>query len=99
MRKRSYKYFKPSEFIEAVKQISWLELYLCEDVDIAVKLPANKLTFIVDTMAPMRTVQVRKKYAPWLSSTTIDLIKERDKAQKKAAASNNSEDWKNFKKH
>ena len=97
IRKRSYKHFNPLSFIQAVQQVSWLELYLCNDVDLAVKMLTEKITFILDTMAPMRTVQIRKKYAPWLSKTTLDLMKERDQLQKKASQSRNEDDWKKFK--
>ena len=62
IRRRVYKNFKPEEFIAAVRQISWLDLYCCDDVDTAVRLLTSKLTFILDTMAPMRTIQVRKKF-------------------------------------
>jgi hypothetical protein len=77
--------------------ISWLDLYLCEDVDTAVSLLSDRLTFILDTMAPMRTVQIRKKYAPWLSNTTLDLMKERDMLKKNASETLDMEDWKKFK--
>jgi hypothetical protein len=97
VRKRSYKNFNPGEFVEAVQQISWLDLYLCEDVDTAVNLLSDKLTFILDAMAPMRTVQIRKKYAPWLSSATLDLMKERDRIKKNAAETGDKDDWKKFK--
>ena len=84
VRKRFFKNFIPKDFVAAVKQLSWINLYMCEDVDNAVKLLSDKITFILDTMAPMKTVQIRKKYAPWLSKTTLDLMKERDKLQKLA---------------
>ena len=48
-------------------------------------------------MAPMRTVQIRKKYAPWLSSATLDLMKERDRIKKNAAETGDKDDWKKFK--
>ena len=97
VRKRSYKNFKSEDFISAVKQLSWLDLYLCEDVNVAVRLLSDKLTFILDTMAPMRTIQVRKKYAPWLSKTTLELMKERDKLQKIAVETKDRDDWTKFK--
>ena len=78
VRKRSYKNFNSDSFIAAVQQLSWLDLYLCQDVNVAVKLLSDKLTFILDTMAQMKTIQVRKKYVPWLSKTTLSLIKERN---------------------
>ena len=64
MRKRNYKNFSSEEFSEAVKQVSWLDLYLCNEVDRAVDILTGKLTFILDTLAPMKTYQVRTRYAP-----------------------------------
>ena len=56
IRKRSYKYFDQDKFIAAVKHLSWLDVYLCSDVDQAVLLLSNKITTILDMMAPMKTV-------------------------------------------
>ena len=33
VRKRCFKNFKPEEFIQAVRQLSWYSLYLCQDVN------------------------------------------------------------------
>ena len=74
-----------------------MNLYLCNDVDKAVDILTSKLTFILDTMAPMKTYQVRTRYAPWLSSCTTAMMKERDAMQKKASETNNREDWQQFK--
>ena len=97
IRKRSYKHFDPKEFVAAVQQVSWLDLYLCDDADTAVRLLSSKITFILDAVAPMRTIQVRTRYAPWLSSTTIELMKERDIQQKLASESNSRDEWVKFK--
>ena len=59
IRKRSYKYFDQELFISAVQKLSWLDLYLCEDVDAAVEIFTGKITDILDEMAPMKTFQVR----------------------------------------
>ena len=75
-RKRSYKNFDPNLFLVAVQQINWLDLYLSTDVNQAVQILSDKITFILDVMAPIRTIQVRTKYAPWLSKETIRLMKE-----------------------
>ena len=97
IRKRSYKNFCPEQFVAAIQQLSWLDVYLSTDVNSAVQLMSDKITFILDTMAPMRTIQVRKKFAPWLSQATLDLMKERDQLQKLAAETGSREDWKKFK--
>ena len=89
VRKRSFKNFKDEDFQAAVKNLSWWELYMCEDADQAAQLLTNKLTDILDTMAPVRTIQVRSKYVPWLSDSTKEVLKERNNAQATAAQSQN----------
>ena len=86
IRKRSYKNFNPEEFTAAMHQASWLDVYICTDVDQAVRLLSSKITSILDQMAPMRTVQVRSNCNPWISQETKDFMKKRDETQKKAAA-------------
>ena len=95
IRKRCYKNFNKEAFIAAVQQLSWLELYLETDVNVAVKLLSDKLTFI---LAPIRTIQVRSKYNAWISGATMDLIKERNALQKKAATSRDRDHWREFKR-
>ena len=97
VRKRMYRNFNADEFVAAVRQISWLDLYLTEDVNNAVQILSSKLLFVLDTMAPMKTIQVWTKYAPWLSKNTLDLIKERNMQQQIASEKNNREEWAKFK--
>ena len=93
MRKRSYKTFDEGEFREAVKKIRWYEIYSCQDVDLAVDALTTKLTEILDVMSPVKTFQVRKKYAAWVSSDTKEKMKARDAAQVRAATTQLKEDW------
>ena len=95
--KRVFKNFVPELFVEAVRSLSWWDIYQCEDVDEAVTRLTEKLTTILDVMAPIKTIQTRTKYAPWLSEATKTLMKERDEAHEKATKSGNDENWKSFK--
>ena len=97
IKKRSFKNFNPQAFVEAVMKISWLDVYLCDDVDTAVKLVTDKLNKILDEMAPIKIIQVRTHYAPWMSTETKAKAKERDLAQKKAAQTQSVEDWETYK--
>ena len=92
VRKRSFKELKNKDFKEAVKRVSWWELYCCQDPEEAARLLTNKLTAILDTMAPLKTIQVRNKYAPWLFQDTKQLMKERKKAQETAAKTRDIDD-------
>ena len=97
VRKRCFKNFNAEKFIQAVRQLSWYDLYLCQDVNQATKILTNKLGNILDTMAPIRTVQIQTRYAPWLSDNTKQLLTERNNAQKVAASSRDPDDWRFYK--
>ena len=81
IRKRSFKNFCAEDFCRAVRDISWFDLFMSQDVHQATNLLTTKLNSILDVMAPVKTFQVRKKYAPWLSEETKDLIKKKKEAQ------------------
>ena len=97
IRKRSYKNFDPTQFLKAVRNISWWEIYSCEDVDSAVQLFTNKLNNILNVMAPIKRIQVRTKYAPWISSNTKEKIQTRNQAQQAASETGQKEDWIKYK--
>ena len=85
IRKRCYKEFNPINYVQAVQQVNWLDLYLAEDVDEAVSILSTKLTDTLDVMAPMKTIQARKNYVPWISQETLHLIKHRQQLHKLAS--------------
>ena len=60
---------------------------MCQDPSTATELLTKKLTDLLDSMAPIRTIQVRSKYAAWLSEQTKALLKQRDSAEVVAARS------------
>ena len=97
IKKRSYTNFDLNLFKQSVSEISWWELYSCEDPDLAADIFTRKLNAILDVMAPIKKYQVRAKYAPWLTSGTKDLMNDCDLAQKRAASTNKQQDWKTFK--
>ena len=70
---------------------------MCDSPSKATEILTNSLNNILDEMAPIRKIQVRKKYVPWLSATTKELLKERDTAQAKAASSRDQNYWRAYK--
>ena len=98
IRKRSFKNFNPSEFIDAIRSISWWDVYSSEDVEEATRMFTNKVCKILNKMAPVKTIQVRKRYAPWLSpSLKADILK-RDQIQREAQETRSVEKWREYKK-
>ena len=82
--KRSYKKFTNHEYLSELRKIKWLNLYLCEDVNEAVEIFTNNIAGILDRedMAPVKMIQNRKNYCPWISEDTKALMRERDEAVK-----------------
>ena len=62
----------------------------------ATKILVDKISKVLDEMAPIKTIQTRTNYVPWLSEDTKDLQHERDDAQKKASHTDDPEDWRLF---
>ena len=84
IRKRTYKNFNTDLFIKDLRKVDWRDILACGDIEHAVELFTQKLKFILDIHAPWVVYQQRKHFNPWLTATTIELMKERDWAKKDA---------------
>ena len=80
-----------------MKLISWWPLYSCEDANTAAEYLTNELNRVLDRWAPVKKVQIRPKYRPWISKETKILMKQRDYAQELASQTKQQEDWRRFK--
>ena len=58
----------------------------------------TRITEVLDVMAPVKTIQVRTNYLPWMSDLTKEKIKLRNSLLNKAKQSNQDKDWKKYKK-
>ena len=97
-KKRSYKEFNEEAFLKEVEKIRWWGVYSTNDVDSAVDIFTNKITEILDRMAPVKKFQTRTKYAAWVGKSTKQKMKERDRAHQAAIQSKSVEDWARYKK-
>ena len=84
IRKRSYKKFNPEDFLEDLREADWLQVNLCKDVDEAVSTFTNTFKDVLDKHAPWILFQERKRFVPWLSQETEDLMKKRNKLKEEA---------------
>ena len=98
IRKRSFKTFCFETFLNAIRKVKWLDVYLSDDVEVAVNIFTNKITEILDVMAPLKTIQVRTNYLPWMSDVTKENIKLRNELHKKAKDTKLETDWKQYRK-
>ena len=68
IRKRCFKNFKRSNFINDLKKIKWFpDVYMEEDLDEVVRKWEEKIRTVLDKHCPVKTIDVRKNYTPWLS--------------------------------
>ena len=84
MRKRSYKKFNPEDFLDDLRQADWLQVYQCLDVDDATSTFTNIFKAVLDKHAPWIIFQQRKRFVPWLSKETENLMMTRDNLKKEA---------------
>ena len=70
VKKRSYKHFDEACFLQSVRNTSWWDVYQADDTNEAVQIFTNKINFILDKMAPIKTFQTTSKFCPWLSEET-----------------------------
>ena len=97
IRKRVFKNFEAKNFRQGLADSQLKEVLDCNDVNEATECFEDKLTMVLDSMAPLRTIQIRTKYAPWLSEETKNLMARRNAAQEKASQTDHPEDWRQFK--
>ena len=103
IKKRSYKNFVKGDFLADLQKVDWTDVYIAKDVDDALDRFTFKFRTVLNLHAPWITFQQRKKFVPWLTDDTKNLMKERDDL--KAAAMNLAKEgketrevWDQFKK-
>ena len=84
VRKRSYKMFDEDQFLFDLAEVDWMDVLSCPDIDIAAELFALKFSSVLDWHAPWIIFQQRKYHKPWIASSTINLMKERDRLKRVA---------------
>ena len=92
MSKRCYKNFDEAEFRQTVVELSWHDLYMFVDLNQAAQILTEKLTSVLDLLAPVKTIQTRTRYVPWLTPETKTAMKGRDAVQVNAPVSQHADD-------
>ena len=98
VKKRSYKDFDESVFLQRIKHTSWWDIYETVDANNAVQMFTKKINFILDQLAPIKTFQTTSKFCPWLSDKTKSMIKDRNAAQERLSENKCDENLQVFKR-
>ena len=98
VKKRAYKNFDENKFVQEVRNTSMLDVYLSNDANEAAELLAKKLNAILDVMVPVKKIQLRHNFAPWISQECKAEMAARDTANKTAVESGLDTDWDTFRR-
>ena len=91
-----YQNFEEDGFIQEVKDMNFMDVYMCEDASQATEILTKKLNSVLDRMAPVKKVQIRQNYAPWVTDACKSEMAARDAAQARAKNSGLDTDWEAF---
>ena len=95
-RKRVYKNFKKEDFLhdieEAKKAGKFNAIFTTDSPDDAFDTFSNSFCEVLDRHAPIKVIQNRNEYVPYISPHLKQLMAERDKSKEVAAKSGNVED-------
>ena len=89
LRKRVFKRFSRKDFIQDVKDIKWYSsVYSKDNVDEATEGWQREFLKVLDKHCPVKSIQVRKNYTPWLTQDIILTSKSLQRAQRRARLHN-----------
>ena len=102
VKKRVYKNFDRNEFLNEIKKAkasgSFDSIHTCDDVEVAAKVFTDVFTEILDKHAPLKIIQNRCNYVPYINKDLQNLMKERDLLKKSAASSGDPKVYEFYKK-
>ena len=81
---RSYKNFNTNDFKNDIVELDWDGFFASRDPETLWDIMFSNIMVTTDRMCPMKQFKVKKYRDPWISSELIELIKEKDRALKKA---------------
>ena len=76
---RSLKNYSPIEFLSKLRNVDWTNVTNCTNVNEAWDNFKKIFFEVLDEVAPIKIVRIKNRTEPWMTSTILDLIRERDK--------------------
>ena len=92
-RRRSWKYFDRTRCLQTFTNTDWSDILTQTNVDVAASRLEERITDIMETEAPMKTVQMRTRYLKWISDNTKAEIIRRDITRDIAKVTDSELDW------
>ena len=93
---RSLKNYSKQDFLQNLMTADWSDFYNSLCVNSAWKSFKNIFMNVLDTVAPIKEVRLKKTTEPWMSAEILDLIKSRNIFLYKFKKYNKQEDFKSY---
>lgn len=90
--KRCWKNFEINNFLYELSMINFNDIYESQDVNFCVNELSTRFEQLLNLHAPLKLIQCRKSYVPWLSEDTKRLFKQRDDMKNRANSSRSTSD-------
>ena len=89
IKKRIYRNFVPDEFLNDVKQAKeqgvFADMHNTEDIEKAGDIFTREFNRILDKHAPIKTIQNRTNYIPYITTEIKEIMEDRDKLKIEAS--------------
>ena len=77
---RSLKHYSTHDFLIKLRNVNWAAVTNCININEAWNNFRTIFIKILDEVAPIKQVRINTRTEPWMTSTILELIRERDKA-------------------
>ena len=96
--RRSWKKFDLKRCTEKFRQADYTDIMRMTDARLAASQLEDLICKIMDSEAPLKMIQTRSNYRPWVSDTTKSAMSSRDLARTRAKVSDSDSDWAEFRR-
>ena len=90
---RSYKNYDRDKFVEDLKQVSWHETALVDDVSEMLDHFDTNFLNVLESHAPIKTVRIRPRCCPFVDTEIKELMRSRDGLLRNARRTGMPLDW------
>ena len=95
---RSYKNYDGNVFRQELVEQDWDGFFAREDPKELWNIMLENINNIADNMCPVKSFKVKKYRDPWISPEILEIIRDKDRALKRAKRTKLDEDWKEAKR-
>ena len=90
---RSYRNYNKDDFQNSLREANWESFDALNDVTAKWDILIDKINGLIDARCPLKRYKVKQEKEPWITPPLLELIKDKDKALKKAKRKNKENLW------